>query len=91
MDMIGSICLLHKAVINFDCQQLLMQELCFPGIGKNHIGIVIAYNGINITVQEGNLDGGTNTFEEAKKDWHTKVYALSLSSTYKEMMFAVRK
>lgn len=62
----------------------------FSGIGKNHVGIVIAYDGINITVQEGNLDGRTNTFEEAKTDWHTKVYTLeSLSSTYKGVVFAV--
>lgn len=49
-------------------------------------------DGTNITIQEGNLDGKTNTFEETKTDWHTKVYALaSLRSTYKRMMFAVRK
>lgn len=63
----------------------------FSGIGKNHVGIVIAYDGINITVQEGNLDGRTNTFEEAKTDWHTKVYTLeSLSATYKGVVYAIK-
>lgn len=64
----------------------------FSGIGHNHVGIVIAYDGTNITIQEGNLDGRTNTFEEAKTDWQTKVYTLeSLSSTYGGVMFAVHK
>ena len=69
----------------------------FSCIGRNHVGIVIGMDGTNITIQEGDLDGKTNTFEETKTDWHktdwhTKVYALaSLSSTYKGMMFAVRK
>lgn len=64
----------------------------FSGIGNNHVGIVIAYDGTNITVQEGNLDGRTNTFEEAKTDWQTKVYTLeSLSSVYGEVKFAVHK
>ena len=62
------------------------------GIGHNHVGIVIAYDGMNITVQEGNLDGRINTFEEAKTDWQTKVYTLeSLSSIYGGVMFAVHK
>lgn len=64
----------------------------FSGIGHNHVGIVIAYDGTNITIQEGNLDGRTNTFEEAKTDWQTKVYTLeSLSSTYGGVMFAMHK
>ena len=64
----------------------------FSCIGRNHVGIVIGMDGTNITIQEGNLDGKTNTFEETKTDWHTKVYALaSLRSTYKGMMFVVRK
>ena len=64
----------------------------FSGIGQNHVGIVIAYDGMNITVQEGNLDGRTNAFEEAKTDWQTKVYTLeSLSSTYGGAVFAVHK
>ena len=64
----------------------------FSGIGHNHVGIVIAYDGTNITVQEGNLDGRNNTFEEAKTDWQTKVYTLqSLNAAYNGVMFAVKK
>ena len=33
------------------------------------MGIVIAVKDNTITVQEGNLDGTTNTFQDAKKDW----------------------
>ena len=33
------------------------------------MGIVIAVKDNTITVQEGNLDGITNTFQDAKKDW----------------------
>ena len=54
--------------------------------------LTIAYDGTNITVQEGNLDGRTNTFEEAKTDWHTKVYTLeSLSDTYGGVIFSIKK
>lgn len=64
----------------------------FSGIGHNHVGIVIAYDGTNITVQEGNLDGRTNTFEEAKTDWQTKTYTLAqLNSIYKGVVFAVKR
>ena len=45
----------------------------FSGVGHNHVGIVIAWNGTNITIQEGNIDGKTNTFQEAKTDWQTKI------------------
>ena len=63
----------------------------FSGIGHNHVGIVIAYDGTNITVQEGNLDGRTNTFEEAKTDWQTKVYTLqSLKAAYGGVVFAMK-
>ena len=41
----------------------------FSAIGHNHVGIVIAVKDNTITVQEGNLDGTTNTFQDAKKDW----------------------
>lgn len=41
----------------------------FSAIGHNHVGIVIAVKDNTITVQEGNLDGITNTFQYAKKDW----------------------
>ena len=43
-----------------------------------------------ITVQEGNLDGITNTFQGAKKDWQTKSYTLDqLRSIYGGVMFAI--
>lgn len=61
----------------------------FSGVGHNHVGIVIAWDGTNITIQEGNLDGRTNTFQEAKTDWQTKTYTLSqLNSIYKGVVFA---
>mgnify|MGYP002670762356 FL=1 len=48
----------------------------FSGIGKNHVGIVLKVDGNNITIQDGNYDGVTNTFEDAKKDWQTNTYTL---------------
>lgn len=48
----------------------------FSGIGKNHVGIVLKVDGNNITIQDGNYDGITNTFEDAKKDWQTNTYTL---------------
>ena len=49
----------------------------FSGIGKNHAGIVLSYDGTNITIQDGKYDGITNTFEDAKKDWKTVTYTLN--------------
>ena len=61
----------------------------FSGIGVNHVGIVIAVDGDNVTIQEGNLDGKTNTFQDAKKDWHTVTYTLNqLRSYYRGVVFA---
>lgn len=61
----------------------------FSGVGHNHVGIVIAWDGTNITIQEGNLDGKTNTFQQAKTDWQTKTYTLpQLNSIYKGVVFA---
>ena len=34
----------------------------FFGARQNHVGIMIAWDGTNITVQEGNIDYKTNTF-----------------------------
>ena len=48
----------------------------FSGIGQNHVGIVLSYDGTNITIQDGNYDGKTNTFEDAKSDWKTVTYTL---------------
>lgn len=61
----------------------------FSAIGHNHVGIVIAVKDNTITVQEGNLDGITNTFQDAKKDWQTKSYTLNqLRSIYGGVVFA---
>ena len=42
-----------------------------------HTGIVMEFDGTNITIQEANLDGVTNTFEDAKKDWREVKLTLS--------------
>lgn len=61
----------------------------FSAIGHNHVGIVIAVKDNTLTVQEGNLDGITNTFQDAKKDWQTKSYTLDqLRSIYGGVVFA---
>lgn len=61
----------------------------FSAIGHNHVGIVVAVKDNTITVQEGNLDGVTNTFQDAKKDWQTKSYTLDqLRSIYGGVVFA---
>lgn len=48
----------------------------FSGIGRNHVGIVINWDGTTLTIQDGNYDGITNTFEDAKADWKTVTYSL---------------
>ena len=54
-----------------------------------HVGIVVGVNGDQITIQEGNLDGATNSFEVATKDWHTVTYSLStLRTIYSGLTFA---
>lgn len=64
----------------------------FSCVGRNHVGIVIGWNGKNITIQEGNLDEVTNTFADAKKDWHTATYSLDQFRTKcKGVVFAVPK
>ena len=61
----------------------------FSGSGVNHVGIVIAVDGDYVTIQEGNLDGKTNTFQDAKTDWHTVTYTLNqLRSYYRGVVFA---
>lgn len=61
----------------------------FSAIGKNHVGIVIAWDGTNITIQEGNLDNRSNTFQKAKTDWQTVTYILQqLNSIYGGVVFA---
>ena len=49
----------------------------FSTLGHNHVGIVIAFDGTNITFQDGNLNGKTDTFAVAKTDWRTKTMTLS--------------
>lgn len=64
----------------------------FSCVGRNHVGIVIGWDGKNITIQEGNLDGVTNTFADAKKDWHTATYSLDqFRAKCKGVVFAVPK
>ena len=61
----------------------------FSGIGRNHVGIVIDVKGDVLIIQEGNLDGKTNTFKDARKDWHTKEYTLSqLRAAMQVVIFA---
>ena len=61
----------------------------FSGVGVNHVGIVISVDGEYVTIQEGNLDGKTNTFQDAKTDWHTVTYTLNqLRSYYRGVVFA---
>ena len=61
----------------------------FSSIGKNHVGIVIAVKDGTIVIQEGNLDGKTNSFKDAQKDWHTKELTLSeLSNRNQGVVFA---
>ena len=52
-------------------------ESIFSCIGRNHVGIVVGWDGTNITIQEGNLDGKTNTFAQAKSDWQTVTYEIN--------------
>ena len=61
----------------------------FSALGINHVGIVVGWDGNNITIQEGNLDGITNTFEDAKSDWHQVTYTLEqLNDIYGGVIFA---
>ena len=63
----------------------------FSCIDRNHVGIVVEWNGVNITIQEGNLDGETNTFEEAKSDWRTITYDMdTFIDVCKGVVFAIR-
>lgn len=51
-------------------------------VSHNHVWIVVGVDGDLITVQEGNLNGITDSFEVAKSDWHTTTYTLSQLKTY---------
>lgn len=64
----------------------------FSGVGVNHVGIVTQVNGNMLTIQEGNLDGKTNTFQGALTDWHTINITLeNLSQKNQGVKFAVLK
>lgn len=55
-----------------------------------HVGIVINVEGDTITVQEGNINGKTDSFEVAITDWHTKTYTMSsFKSIYGNVTYAV--
>ena len=50
---------------------------------------MLKVDGENITIQDGNYDGKTNTFEEAKTDWRTNTSTLSeLRRRYGGIVFA---
>lgn len=69
-----------------------MPNCVFSGIGNNHVGIITKVDGDILTVQEGNLDGKTNNFQQATVDWHTIVISLSeLSEKNGGVKFAVLK
>ena len=64
----------------------------FSCIGRNHTGIVVGWDGKNITIQEGNLDEITNTFAQAKHDRKTATYTLEqFQSICNDVVFAVPK
>ena len=48
----------------------------------NHVWIVTGVDGDVLTVQEGNLDGITNDWATAIKDWHTTQYTYSQLAQY---------
>lgn len=55
----------------------------------NHVFIVTGVNGDQITIQEGNLDGVSNSWNVAIKDWHTVTYSLSqIRMYYGDVTFA---
>ena len=63
----------------------------FSCVERNHVGIVVEWDGVNITIQEGNLDGETNTFEEAKSDWRTVTYDIdTFIDVCKGVVYAIR-
>lgn len=55
----------------------------------NHVWIVVGVEGNNITVQEGNLNGKTDSWAVAITDWWTHTYTLEeLRATYGDISFA---
>lgn len=47
----------------FELSSIPKVSAIYSGIGKNHVGIFIGCDVTNITIQDGNLDGKTNTFQ----------------------------
>ncbi len=47
------------------------------GVTRNHVGIIIAVDGDNITVQDGNYNGSNDSFAVAQNDWGTWTTTLS--------------
>lgn len=68
-------------------------DLCvFSGVGFNHVGIVLYYHNGILTIQHGNMDGETNTFEDATKDWCEMQISLEdIQERYDGVIFAVPK
>ena len=66
-------------------------DLCvFSGIGFNHVGIVLYYQNGILTIQHENIDGETNTFEEATKDWcEIQITLEDLQTKYSSVVFAI--
>lgn len=46
----------------------------FSTIGHNHVGIVVSVDRYKITIQDGNLDGKSNSFVEAITDWQEVIW-----------------
>ena len=62
------------------------------GVGFNHIGIVLYYHNAVLTIQHGNMDGKTNTFEDTTKDWCEMQLSLDdIQERYDGVVFAVAK
>lgn len=58
-------------------------------VAHNHVWIVTGVEGDRITVQEGNLDGASNSWDVAITDWHTTVYTMAgLKQAYGNVTFA---
>ena len=68
-------------------------DLCvLSGVGFNHVGIVLYYHNGILTIQHGNMDGETNTFEDATKDWCEMQISLEdIQERYDGVIFAVLK
>ena len=58
----------------------------------NHVGIVLKVDGDELLIQEGNLDGVSNDWPTAIRDWRTiKTDLASLRALYGDVIFAVPK